>query len=511
VKRIFDLLPRRQSGHQRRAKSPRTDRRGLESYPAEASDGAREAPFQHIESDVEARAVEIASAMPDEPAATEEPAPGERVGQRRGTVAGTAFANYVKYGLSILTGPVTARALGPVGRGTVALVSIYDSLTTTLFSVGVPSAAGYYAMKKRYSREALMGSVFRMSLLLLPIVALAAFGVVVGPLAKFGTPVRVSAVVLVFLSPVSAVGLTGRAFLLADGDLKFLRADDLLPILVNAAIVLPFGLLGMLNVPLAVVAIILGNALAVLWAFFKAGVRPRGRAPMKPLLSFGSRSLLGALANFGNNTLDQAIVAPILGVKALGYYAVAASVGILPLGLAQAFGYRSFGSVGAGHGTAASSEAEAALRMTLLSTATLSVLLMAISPVAIPLAYGGAFRHAVPSTVILLAGAIGFGMAVTANQCSQALGVPQYTTIGAVVGLIITVPGLAVAVPLLGIIGAAIVSAVAYTVRAGLTLILLRRVGVQHILPRWRDVRRLAATLRRILREARRGAGRGRR
>jgi O-antigen/teichoic acid export membrane protein len=482
----------------------------LEEEAAEPSDDPRGGLSQHIGSEVAARAVEFASQLPEEYGIQEEPVPAERVAKRRGTVAGTAFANYLKYGVGFLTGPITARALGPAGRGTVAIVSIYDNLTTTLFSVGLPNAAGYYAMKKRYSREALMGSVFRMSLLLLPVVAITAFGVVAGPLAKFGTSVKVAAVILVFLSPVSAVGLTGRAFLLADGDLAFLRADDLLPIFINAAIIVPFGLLGVLTVPVAIVAIILGNALAVLWAYFEAGVRPKGRAPFKPLLSFGSRSLLGAIANFGNNSLDQALVAPILGVKALGFYAVAASVSILPLGLAQAFGYRSFGSVGTARGAAARSEAEAVLRMTFLTTATFSLVLMAVSPLAIPLAYGGAFQHAVPPTLILLPGAVGLGMAVTANQCSQAMGVPQYATTGSVVGLIITVPGLAVAVPLLGINGAAIVSTVAYTVRAALTLILLRRVGVHHILPGWRDVRSLRATFRNKLRMARGRATRGR-
>jgi hypothetical protein len=104
--------------------------------------------------------------------------PEEKVGRRRGSVTSIAMANDIKSGFGLVTGPITARALGPVGQGSVAAVSVYNTITTTLFSFGLPNATGYFAVKRTYARRALMGATFRISLMLMPVIAIAAFAVV---------------------------------------------------------------------------------------------------------------------------------------------------------------------------------------------------------------------------------------------------------------------------------------------------------------------------------------------
>jgi O-antigen/teichoic acid export membrane protein len=303
------------------------------------------------------------------------------------------------------------------------------------------------------------------------------------------------------MSPVSALGLSGRGLLLADGDLVTLRTDDLLPVAANAVVVIPLGLIGALTPLEAVVAMLAGNFLAVSFAFVKAGVRPGRPAPAGPMLSYGARSMVASLAIFGNQTFDQALVAPLLGVRQLGYYSIAVAVSTAPLGLALALATRAYGDVGRA-GDAPDERvhhAERALRLTLLVTGLLVAAIVVIAPVAIPVVYSHPFRQAVIPALILLPGSIGLGLFITASNCALAIGVPEYGTYSALAGLVVTAGGLPVAIPTLGINGAAIVSAVAYAVMGGTLARLLRRQGVRHIVPRVADAAQVWAAGRGIL------------
>ena len=129
-------------------------------------------------------------------------------------------------------------------------------------------------------------------------------------------------------------------------------------------------------------------------------------------------------------------------------------------------------------------------------SAIASVALAAISPVIIPLIYGAAFQDAVRPTIILLVGSIPWGGQIVARQCANALGFPGFSSVGECVGLAVTIIGLVLFVPSYGIIGAAVVSVVAYAARFVTTLLLLRKEGVRHFVPGFDDVRRLQGDLK---------------
>ena len=227
--------------------------------------------------------------------------------------------------------------------------------------------------------------------------------------------------------------------------------------------------------------------------------RLRRAAPLRPLLGYGIRALPGMTSMLVNNRFDQLLIAPLVDLRALGLYAVAAGASFLPTVPANAVAQAAFSSITHDQHLGRQGNASTAIRRGLLVSAVSAGLLAAVSPVAVPLLYGSAFQAAVLSTVILLAGSIPWGGQIVARQCGNALGSPGFGSIGEVAGLVVTVVGLLAVVPLIGILGAALVSLFAYSVRFGVTVTLLRRAGVRGIVPGLDDVRWLVRSLMKIV------------
>ena len=157
-----------------------------------------------------------------------------------------------------------------------------------------------------------------------------------------------------------------------------------------------------------------------------------GSAGLGPLLRYGLRALPGTAGALVNNRFDQlCLIAPLVSLRDLGLYAVAAGTSFLPAILATSLGASSFATVVDDKQLGRQMlSASAAIRQGLLVSAIASVALAAISPVIIPLIYGAAFQDAVRPTIILLVGSIPWGGQIVARQCANALGFPGFSSVG---------------------------------------------------------------------------------
>jgi O-antigen/teichoic acid export membrane protein len=124
---------------------------------------------------------------------------------RRGSVAEYAGASYVPLLLGVITGPVLARAVGPTGRGEIALVTVFAAILTTVAGLGVPLAIGHAAANKLQDASRLVGTSMRLALWeVVPAVAIAV-GLVYGPLSDVTGAARVAAIVFVAIAPVGVL------------------------------------------------------------------------------------------------------------------------------------------------------------------------------------------------------------------------------------------------------------------------------------------------------------------
>lgn len=407
----------------------------------------------------------------------------------RGGAAGVATAGLVGQAITFLTAPVLARVLGPSGRGAVALIGVYDEVSTNVFNAGVPSAVGFSAKEGLATVPALLGATRRFSLLMLPVSVLAGAAVALGPLSDLAPATRIVGFALVALSPVAnTFFIACRNILMARGDLVTLRHLPLVQAGLRLAGVLGFAALGWLNPAVAAALVSASVLLANALAWRRLGSRSSAPAPLGPLLGYGLKSLPGSLSNLANNRLDQLLIAPMLGTRALGLYAVAVGINFIPVQVGAGLAYSSFRQVGPRDPAGPAGPAAGLLRRAWIFVTLAAVATAVATVLGLDLLYGQSFGAALAPTLLLLPGSVFLGLHLVATQVANALGHPEHGSWGQATGVVVTVLGLLIVLPGLGIAGAAAVSTVAYLVRLGVTMVLLRRHGVQGTRPRLSDL-----------------------
>lgn len=410
------------------------------------------------------------------------PSPAQR---RKGGVPVLTVGNSAAVLTRLLTSILVAQVLGPAGRGAVALINVVDEASTALLTGGIPIAAGYHAKLGLDSDRALINAALRAGTFLLPLTI--AVGVLVGVmgLASLEPAARWLTVLLVaWTGLVNLPGMAAANILQAHRELRRLAVYRSSFNGVTLVVVAICAVLGGLSVAWVAAAFVLGRIATGAYGLAVTAwpsVRPHAR--LGPLLRYGMRALPGSLGPLLSNRLDQLIIAPMVGLGDLGLYAVAAGTSFAPAVLPMSMAASAFATVEKDADRGRRASAATAIRRGILVSALAAAGLALVTPVVVPLVYGSAFTEAVVPTIILLGGSVAWSGQMVAAQCANALGRPGYPSIGEITVVSVTVVGLVIFVPLYGITGAAAVSLAAYVARLAVTLLLLRREGVRHVVP----------------------------
>ena len=409
---------------------------------------------------------------------------------RKGGVPILTLGNGAAVSTRLLVSVLVAQILGPVGRGAVALISVVDEASTALLTVGTHIAAGYHAKVGLDSDRALINAAFRTGVLLLPLsvtVALlvGAFGLTdLEPAARWLTMLLIGWTGLVNLP-----GLTAANILRAHRQFQQYAIYQSLFNSVTLVVVAICAVLGGLSVAWVAAAFALGRIVTAAYGVAATtwpSLRPH--AQLGPLFRYGLKAMPGSVGTLLNNKLDQLLLVPMVSLRELGLYAVAAGTSFAPTVLSMSMATSAFAAAEKDADRGRRASVATAIRHGILVSALTAAGLALVTPVLVPLLYGQAFAGAVVPTIILLGGSVAWGGKLVASQCANALGRPSYSSIGEIAGVCVTVVGLVIFVPLYGITGAAIVSLVAYVTRLVVTLLLLRREGVKHVVPGFDDL-----------------------
>ena len=372
----------------------------------------------------------------------------------------TLLANVLILGLNVVTGIITARILGPGGRGEQAAIILWPQFLAYTFTLGLPSALLYNL--KRYPDQA--SRLFSAALLLATSMGGAA--TVVGVLfISYWLPDDYSPAVVRFaqlcmlISPVALLGVVLTAALQAREEFTLYNAVRYLqPLLTLLALVLlaathhltPFT--AALSYLLPGVPVLLW-LVARLWRLYRPnwqGVSPAFRR----LTSYGLRSYGADLAGTLANQLDRVLVVGFLNPVAMGLYVVAFSLSrtlhifqasVVPVLFPKAAG-RSTEAVVALTGRAA--------RVSLAVTALPGAGLLVLGPWVLNLIYGSEYLGAVPLFRILVVEAMVSATTPILVQAFMAVDRPGVVTILQSIGVGITVSLLLVLVTRYGLKGA---------------------------------------------------------
>jgi O-antigen/teichoic acid export membrane protein len=389
----------------------------------------------------------------------------------------TIFGQGLVLGFGVLTGILSARILGPTGRGEYVAVCIWPTGIATLFALGVNQAVAFNVGRRAFTISEMATAATVIGFIQSALTVFIGFLVIPHVLAGYSPTVQHLGIVFLVLTPALILGVyTGSLFQGAQDLLRF-----------NFIRVLPSGvyLAGLLGIYLThhqslravilsqllgyVVALIFG--LTLVWRIFA----PRWRwnkAAIPSLVSFGYRTQATSLANYFNQRIDQIILSLFVPPHQLGFYAVAVTLSTTVTVFPLAAGIVTFS-----RGSRQSSEdAKATIghsfRASLIWLLASCIALYALTPFLIHLVFGPAFDGSIQACRILLPGALMTGLNQVLYNGASALGRPGLPSCAEGVSMAFTAVGLFILVPRYGYVGAAIVSSVAYTISFLVMLIL---------------------------------------
>jgi O-antigen/teichoic acid export membrane protein len=373
--------------------------------------------------------------------------------------------------LGLLTGPLQAHALGPTGRGELAAIVAVGTFLPLIAGLGFE-----YFVSRQIAAGAppadVVGTIGLASLVIGLILIPVGFPLA-QVLAKSRHVVYIFILAQFITLPLSLCGQVLYSSLIGMERWTRLIIIRFIPALIPAIVIVTLFILQSLTVwAVALTTFVAGlislvPGLSVLPAVGR--LHFRGEI-LRSAIPFSLKTWLGTLAVVTNGRLDQLLMVSMTSSRQLGLYAVAVTASSATNQLASAVGSPLLTRVAAGERNLVTM----ALRIVLLTVAATNIIIAATIPILLPLIFGGSFRESVPMALILLLAALPLCATLVLTPAMVADGNPTAPAFGETLTLAITIPGLIILLPILGGIGAAIISLVAYTVDAGYQLTVAR-------------------------------------
>lgn len=375
--------------------------------------------------------------------------------------AQTFLASVAILMLNLLTGVVTARFLGVVGRGEQEVMGVWPLFLAQAFTLGLPSAL-VFNLKKSPADAPKLFAASVVSGLLAGALAVAV-GVVLIPLwlTQHSAALVGSAKVLMLFAPAVLLDEIFSSALRARGDYPLYNAIRFLRPLATVTALLTLALLGLLT-PFRACLCYLVPSLPIslwllrrLWRLYKPTWGRLGSAT-RSLTSYGLRSygvdLLGALSL----QLDKALVVGLLSASSMGLYVVALSLAKM-LNIFQAAATTVLFPQASGLSTdEAVALAGRTARLSTALTVVAAAILGTLGPWALELLYGPEFRGGANLMRLLIVVTIFEGTGSVLAQAFMATNRPGLITVLQGLGLLLNFPLLLVLVPAFGLLGAGV-------------------------------------------------------
>jgi O-antigen/teichoic acid export membrane protein len=413
-----------------------------------------------------------ASVTPDTPPAPVAPPPDRR--PFAGIAGRITVINLLVNALTLVSGPLQARALGPGGRGELAAIVVPLAFTPILADLGL-STYVLNEVAKGSSPRRIVGAIAPITVSLGVLLAL------VGPLLAMLIGGGRQTVELFLVIGFAAMPLT--LFMNLLNAINWARerwgvwiAVRLTPSVGGLLVTLVLYMLGDLTVEAAAAATIalgLLSSVPLLGNLREIGALPwsRDRQTSRQGLRFGLQAWLGGLAQQTNARVDQLLMTRLVTSRELGLYAVAVNAGAVQQSISSAVISVLLPRASGGDVRVV----PRALRMTLFITSVLSAAGILLVGIVLPLLFGHGFHDGVNMARILLVAAVPYAGAAVSSAALTARGAPGIAARGEIISLLVTVPGLILFLPSHGGEGAACVSLVAYSVSFAYQMVHLRR------------------------------------
>ncbi len=394
--------------------------------------------------------------------------------------------NMVMTIMGLASGLLAARLLGPQGRGELAAIQSWPMLFAALALLGMPEAVVYYSSRDQLRAADYLGTARVIALF--AGVGFLAIGWLLMPAllrSQAHSTIRFAQIYILIIPLYALIDLPRNALRAvgawgAWNTLRLLHTGLWLVVLVGGWII------PRLATPGALACLFLGTQ--VLFAVPHSVVISRyipGSYTWAPnfrgsLFAFGIPTVLTILPQTLNMRLDQLLMASFLAPQPLGYYVVAVAWAGAAAPVFQSVGAVLFPYISAMHEPLHYHELlKVHFPRVLLLVTSITILLLAVTPVAIRLLFGPEFSSSIPAALILTTASGFSGLNLILSASLQGLGRPKSILKAEFLGLAVTMVSLAILLPAFGIVGAAVSSFLAYSFTTCALIIAMHRIRVQ--------------------------------
>jgi O-antigen/teichoic acid export membrane protein len=424
-----------------------------------------------------------------------------------GRAAAATYASYLGVStIGLANVLLVSRVLGPAGRGEVVFLMTVAGISGYLFNLSVQEANANLSGLKAHRRPSLGTNSILLSVALGLLAAGAAtLALAYAPFLSEDVP---ASHLIIALASIPSVTLQTYLVYLARGSYQFTIANlsmlvaPVVSILANAIL----ALTGTLSVTTALLSWSVGLGLSATVLVVDHALRVGyGRADpglAREAVSFGAKSHVGGVLATGSYRMDQWILGAVAGPRELGLYSVAVAwfegLFLLPM----AIGAVARPDLVLAKGAEAGRRAAMLFRVTLVVTTVFAIGLIIAAPLLCTVLFGEEFSGSVEPLRLLAVGSLGIVGAKVIGVALIAQRRPLLESASMGLGFVVAIALYVLLIPSLGADGAAIGSAVAYTV-AGVAsaAFLVRAFGVPivELVPRPSDVRAIAELASRAL------------
>lgn len=364
-----------------------------------------------------------------------------------GPTTTTTATNILILGSNALAGVVGARALGPAGRGQLAIVVLWSALINMVGLIGLPSSCAYHVARWANRRATLAVLFSRFALQQAFVMTVVSAAVMWWLHLRLRLPAPL-AIEYMTWAAVTAIALYGTCFVQGLGDFKRFNMIRLVSGALPAVLMLGGAASVHLTPPEAGAAYLIpawcGAALAWVWLHEESrgdSTQALSHRDRQSIRSYGWRSLASFSGLALNRSADQLVLGLLVPVASLGLYSVAAAASTPLPALVASLGMVGLPTVTALTGKAKATATWKALWRAASILALVSPLVALVLPRAIPLIYGAHYSSAVIPAELLLVGAVFTALTSVADDLLRAYGNPGFVSFTQGAGGAVTIIG----------------------------------------------------------------------
>jgi O-antigen/teichoic acid export membrane protein len=370
----------------------------------------------------------------------------------------TLLARFLIIFVNVATGTITARILGPSGRGEQAAMTIWPQFFAYSLSLGLPSALLYTLKKyptersKSFSAAVVMGAV------------LSAFAAVIGVftipmlLKKYSPDIVHLSQGLMLAVPIVMFTEILRAAMEASDEFAIANKIRYIPPLSTLVMLVGLALSGKLTPFTAVLSYWLPGVPILIWMiacarrFFVIRLE-RVRRSTKRLLHYGLRAYGIDLITTLSGQIQQVLAVSLLVPASMGLYAIAFSLCQLLYVVQSSFVTVLFPKAAARPTEEVVQMTGRAARIGGFLAVLMAAFMMLFAPLVLNILYGKEYLAAIPVFRILAIETVLGGTAVILSQAFMALDRPGIVTIIQSSGLALGIPLILWLTPIFGLSG----------------------------------------------------------